>query len=76
MARFCVDISHLDDRVLGFFGYELVEENEEFKIYEDKEGSDHIVDKARPRLYVEDVNDAVYMSATSVVALPDIVDGC
>jgi hypothetical protein len=74
MAKFCVDISHLDDRTLGFFGYTLVDENDEFKIYQDKNREDHIVAKAHPRLYVEDVNDAVYMSSPSVVAIPDDLD--
>lgn len=71
MATFCVDISQLDDRTLAFFGYRFVEENQEFKVYVDKFGEDHIVSKTRPRLYVEDVNDAAYMTAEHVIALPD-----
>lgn len=74
MARFCIDISHLSDETLSFFGYDARDENDEFKIYTDKNLEDHIVDKSRPRLYVEDVNDAVYLSATNVVALPDDVE--
>jgi hypothetical protein len=74
MARFCVDISHLTDEMLSFFGYDIRDENDEFKIYTDKSLEDHIVEKARPRLYVEDVNDAVYLAATNVVALPGDID--
>ena len=71
MATFCCDISGIDDRVLEFFGYQLEDENEEFKIYRDKFGDPHIVSKLAPRLYVEDVNDAVYVAAKRVIALPD-----
>jgi hypothetical protein len=74
MARFCVDISHLTDENLEFFGYQVVSENEEFKVYTDKNLEDHLVRKSSPLLYVEDINDAVYMSAISVVALPDDID--
>ena len=71
MAKFCVDISQSDDASLSFFGYRLEEESEEFKVYKDKHFEDHIVSKGRPLLYVEDVNDAVYMAAKAVIALPD-----
>ena len=76
MARFCVDISGLSDETLAIFGYDLRDQNEEFKIYTDKYLEDHIVDKVKPRLYVEDVNDAVYMAAHSVTALPDDIGDC
>lgn len=76
MARFCVDISSIPDETLAFFGYDLRDENDEFKIYVDKYLEDHIVEKAKPRLYVEDVNDAAYMASRSVTALPDDVADC
>ena len=50
MAKFCVDISQLDDASLSFFGYRLEEESEEFKVYKDKHFEDHIVSKGRPLL--------------------------
>lgn len=71
MAKFCVDISAMDDASLAFYGYRLDDESEEFKVYKDKHYEDHIVSKARPLLYVEDVNDAVYLAAGIVIALPD-----
>lgn len=71
MAKFCVDISDMDDASLAFYGYRLDEENEEFKVYKDKHYEDHIVSKTRPLLFVEDVNDAVYMASRTVIALPE-----
>ena len=71
MAKFCVDISGMDDASLAFYGYRLDEQNEEFKVYKDKHYDDHIVSRARPPLFVEDVNGAVYMAARVVIALPD-----
>jgi len=71
MPKFCVDISDIDDARLEFFGYRLEEESEEFKIYRDIYNDYHIVSKSRPLLFVEDVNDATYLAATFVIALPD-----
>ena len=71
MAVFCCDITGIDDKTLEFFGYFLDEENEEFKVYRDKFGDAHIVAKDRPRLYVEDVNDAVYVASKRVIVLPN-----
>ena len=77
MAKFCVNIGAHNDKTLEFFGYRFIRENDEFKVYQDKHLEDHIVAKARPLLYVEDVNDAAYLAANEVVALPDdIEDHC
>lgn len=71
MARFAVNIGNIPDDTLAFFGYTLIRENSEFKVYSDKYLEDHIVAKAKPLLYVEDVNDAAYMAASDVIAIPD-----
>lgn len=71
MAKFAVNISRISDETLSFFGYELQEDNAEFKVYTDKYLESHIVEKARPLLYVEDINDAAYLAAKAVIALPD-----
>jgi hypothetical protein len=71
MARFAVNISDIPDETLSFFGYEFQEETDEFKIYIDKYREPHIVQKARPLLYVEDINDSVYLASSAVIALPD-----
>jgi|GEM_PF-5488652 len=71
MARFAVNISGIPDETLSFFGYDFQEENDEFKIYIDKYLEAHIVKKAHPFLYVEDINDSVYLASRAVIALPD-----
>lgn len=74
MARFAVNISHLDDKLLAFLGFDVVDENDEFKVIVDKYKEHHIVQKSRPLLYVDDVNDAIFMSAEDVTAIPDNID--
>ncbi len=74
MARFAVNISGISDETLSFFGYELQDENDVFKIYCDKYLEDHIVKKELPFLYVEDINDATFLASKAVIALPDDLD--
>jgi hypothetical protein len=57
MQRYYVNISGITQEFLDFLGYIVICENEEFKILSNK-GTLHIVDKSRPRLYVDDKNDA------------------
>jgi hypothetical protein len=70
MDRYCVNIDGISDEILAFFGYRLVDENEEFKFYQDKYAEDHIVEKAHPLLYVEDINDALSLNS-NIIRLPE-----
>lgn len=71
--RFYVDIEHLTDDQLGFLGYTLVSENADFKMYNQYNGNEHIVDKnGRKFLYVDDLNDAIAMQVTEIVQLPNV----
>lgn len=75
MERWFVTIDHLTDEQLSFFGFTLVLENDEFKVYRHYSGEDHIVRKAGPRfLLVDDINDAVAMAATRVLRAKPIND--
>lgn len=60
---FYVDISHLSDSDLEFFGYTLVASNEKYKLYSCYDTTEHLVEIAKPFLLVGDVNDAVAMKA-------------
>lgn len=65
-----MSVAHLSDEQLALFGYNLVKQNEEFSIYNHVyTGEEHITDRANPRLYVEDINDAVAMRAADVVVI-------
>jgi hypothetical protein len=66
---FAVDISGIADQSLEFVGYFLVEENEEFKIFRDKYGEDHIVQKSDGLLYVDELDQAQSLGAGRVVML-------
>ena len=55
---FAVNIEGVDDRLLEFAGYYLLEENEEFKIYRNKYRDDFIVRKTDSLLYVEELDEA------------------
>jgi len=57
MERFYVDITGVSQDRLDFLGYFVIYEDDEFKILSNK-GDLYIIDKARPRLFVDDVNDA------------------
>lgn len=55
---FYVRLNGVSDGDLEFLGYVLAGEDTQFKVYIDRQGEQHIVDKANPVLYVEDINDA------------------
>jgi hypothetical protein len=61
MAKFYVDITGVSQDYLDFLGYFVVYEDEEFK-WLDHKGDVQIIDKARPRLFVDDMNDAMLLS--------------
>ncbi len=57
MRRFYVNIAGISQEFLDFLGYVVVYEDGEFKVLSHK-GDIHVIDKSRPRLYVDDQNDA------------------
>jgi hypothetical protein len=57
MARFYVDITGVSQDYLDFLGYFVVAEDDEFKIIDHK-GDVHFIDKKKPYLYIDDMNDA------------------
>lgn len=70
-----MSIAHLSVEDLELFGYAMVIENEEFRVFNHVyTGEDQIVDKNNPLLLVEDLNDALAMRATRVTVVPD--DDC
>jgi hypothetical protein len=68
---FAVDISGVPDSILEFAGYYAVEENDEFKVYRDKFMQDHVVQKARPYLYVDELDEAQTLAPGRIVVLGD-----
>lgn len=71
MAKFYVALDSITDEQLAFLGYTLIKENEKFKVYTDYSGDDHIVYKERPFIYVDDVNDVLYLNASIVINAPN-----
>lgn len=67
MERWYVNIAHLDEDQLSFFGYVKADENDEFAVYQHHTGESHIVRKSDPFIYVDDLNDAFAMNSTSIV---------
>lgn len=68
---FYVRINHLTDEQLAFFGYTLVEEDEEMQVYKYYDGTLHVVEREGHRfLWVEDVNDAVALNSSEMVHFP------
>ncbi len=66
MSSFYVSIDGIEDSDLEFLGYTLVVESENIKLYRDIYGDEHTVQKERPRLYVEDLNDAQILGGKSL----------
>ena len=54
-----IGIAGVDDDLLEVLGYYLLAEDDSFKLYRDIYGDDHIVDKADPRIFLHDINDAM-----------------
>ena len=73
-----VSIDGISDEYLAFLGYDLVIEDEEFKMYKDKAGDEHIVRKdAKPYLYMDDINDAMIVAEHSkrkITIQPPLLD--
>lgn len=68
---FYVSIDHLTDEQLAFFGYTLVEEDEDMQVYRYYDGSIHVIERnGRRFMWVEDVNDAVALSSSEMVHFP------
>lgn len=57
MKRVYVSLDGVSEETLNFLGYYCIGENEEFKIYYHK-GEEIIVDKSKPYILVDDLNDA------------------
>lgn len=66
-----VRIDHLSESDLALMGFIKIDENEEFVVFRHYTGVHHLLPKSGMKfLYVEDLNDAVAMSATDIVQLP------
>jgi hypothetical protein len=61
MKRFYVSIAGVSQSFLDFLGYFSLFEDEEFRILMHKDDL-HFVDKNKPYLYVDDVNDAALLN--------------
>ena len=69
-----VSISHVTESQLEFLGYNMVKENEEFRVYNHVyTGEDQIVRESDPRMYVEDLNDALAIRSAKGWIVPDDV---
>jgi hypothetical protein len=70
MPYFSIPVKSLN--YLGFFGFQTLEENDDFCIMQDREGRKQIISKTYPRIYFDgdDVNDAIQLGTTGIVQLP------
>ncbi len=72
MAGFYCRIDNVSKEVLDFLGYHLIRENDEFELWQDLYGDEHILNKLGPKyLFVEDMNDASTLRASVVRAAPE-----
>lgn len=71
--RFIFTIDHLTDDQLTFFGWVVVDEDDEFKMYRRMhDGDQQVVQKSPPRWFmVDDVNDAQQMSTGGIIVGPE-----
>lgn len=60
MRRVYVDISGVPSQTLEFFGYVTLAEDDDFLLLSHK-GDVHLIDKAKPYLFVDDINDAMLL---------------
>lgn len=69
-----VDISHLSDEQLTFFGWVAVSKSAEFTLYRYwHDGTEQIVQNEKPRyMAIEDVNDAEQMSEKPIIQGPKL----
>ena len=70
MSRFYVSLDDISDDKLSFLGYSLIREDGEFKLYQDYKGDEYLIRKEDPFIYVDDVNDALYLNASIVANFP------
>jgi hypothetical protein len=68
VRRWCVDVGHLTNDQMAFFGYVLVAENEDFAVYRHY-GEDIIVSKSDRFILVDDLNDALNMGGARIVEI-------
>lgn len=72
MTRWYVSIDGISDEFLGFLGYTLIGENEEFKLYRHYGDDFHLVPKDGSKfIYVDDLNDVLALHAERVIPAPD-----
>jgi len=67
VTRYYVSIEGLDTKMLEFFGFSLVKEDEEHALYLDGDGELQIVRKASPHIYVSDINDARHIANRGIM---------
>ena len=72
MSRFYVSSEGVDETKLSFLGYTLIRQDDEFWLYQDYAGDEYIVRKSDPYMYVDDVNDALYINATRLMNVPEV----
>jgi len=65
VSSYYVSIDGISDSDLEFLGYFVVAESAKIKLYRDIYGDEHAVQRQKPRLYVEDVNDAQILTNKS-----------
>jgi len=70
--KFVITIDHLDDEELGFFGWYVTAENDEFKLYRrEYDGEQQVVQNASPRYFVlDDPNDAQQLCRGTIITGP------
>jgi hypothetical protein len=66
-----VGIEGLDLNILeSFFGFQILVDEDEFALIIDDKGNLQIIDKKRPHIYLEDINDAMLIRSR-VIAVRD-----
>ncbi|MEJ1937751.1 hypothetical protein WDZ92_46760, partial [Nostoc sp. NIES-2111] len=71
MGGYYVSIRNVTERDLEFLGYRKIKENDEFILYEDLEGEEHVVCRAEPFMFVKDVNDVLALRSNTIITAPD-----
>ncbi len=69
---FVIEISHLDDNQLLFYGWLISKETTNYLVYVHvRTGEEQMVSKVSPKyLLIDDVNDARQMSAGDIIVMP------
>ena len=73
MTRYYVSLRGIPEDDLAFFGIQIVFQTETHALLADHRGDEHVIEKASPHIYVEDVNDAEYLRewVNEIVVIPD-----